>query len=146
MSCVVVLLRFVTGRWAPWWRSTDTWVRGWGWISAKKAFHSHGTSTGSCQPVAVCLLIYTSSLRRLLFILLFCFGIISHSHTHINTESSYSRSDVTVERGGFPPGPDTKRGSRRQQCTSPPGGGVNTLQRWLTRGDSHSSCWFIRNI
>lgn len=52
ISCA---LRSVTGRWAAWWRSTGMWVRGWGWISVKRAFHSHGRSTGSGQPVAVCL-------------------------------------------------------------------------------------------
>lgn len=42
--------RCVTEQWAAWWRSTDMWVRGWGWISAKKAFHSHGMQTRPHQP------------------------------------------------------------------------------------------------
>ena len=52
ISCVSVVIRYVTELWAAWWRSTDMWVRGWEWISAKKACHSHGTITRSCPPVA----------------------------------------------------------------------------------------------
>lgn len=118
ISCA---LRSVTGRWAAWWRSTGMWVRGWGWISAKRAFHSHGTSTGNGQPVAVCLSVRPSAS---------CFRSISNvypfsptsAHSHTETYRVCELvcpsvgADSSAERFS---GPDTKRQQATAESFSP---------------------------
>lgn len=118
----------MTGLWALWWPSTDMWVRGWGWIWARRAYHSHGTTEG-CLPTHL----------RSSSVLIFCFflSVFDIIVTYCDSRAYEGQVLLELRQEDFLPCCDTKRQKAATHGSPSPGvyGRLTVGRFWVC------SCW-----